>query len=272
MDAATLAALCLLHARSPDAYPLAQGVTCAGEPATAMATDPAALSPLVDTPEAREAIGRVAYAEAGNQGDSGLAGVVYTILNRLADGRWGGSVEAVVNAPHQFEPVMRAGGRWQALRPVSEAQQAHIDTIINLALDGRLPDLTGGARYFQNPTIVAARAKAGSVSAALVNFGGATPTTVIGAHACYAAPVGGGSSTRPATSRSTLASRRAGGEIFVGENRAAPDGQYDQGGSQSDTPNHGAAPPPKPIQQVAASTTDGIFIRADGTSSDDDRR
>jgi len=110
MDAATLAALCLLHARSPDAYPLAPGVTCAGEPATAMATDPAALSPLVDTPEAREAIGRVAYAEAGNQGDSGLAGVVYTILNRLADGRWGGSVAAVVDAPHQFEPVMRAGG------------------------------------------------------------------------------------------------------------------------------------------------------------------
>jgi spore germination cell wall hydrolase CwlJ-like protein len=136
---------------------------------------------------AREAIARVAYAEAGGQGDAGLAGVVYTILNRLRDGRWGASVEAVVNAPHQFEPVTRAGGDWRNLPAVSESQRARVDTIINLALDGHLPDLTKGARYFQNPRIVADRARAGTVSPALVNFGGARPSAVIGAHAFYAA-------------------------------------------------------------------------------------
>ena len=133
----------------------------------------------------REAIARVAYAEAANQGDSGLAGVVYTIINRLADGRWGGSVEAVVNARRQFEPVMRAGGSWRSLPTVSEARQARIDTIINLALEGRLPDPTNGARFFQNPQIVAGRAARGEVSAGLVNFGGAPPSAVIGAHSFY---------------------------------------------------------------------------------------
>ena len=38
-------------------------------------------------------------------------GVVYTILNRLQDGRWGGSIDAVLNARSQFEPVMRGGRR-----------------------------------------------------------------------------------------------------------------------------------------------------------------
>jgi hypothetical protein len=58
----------------------------------------------------RDAIARVAYAEAGNQGDSGLAAVVYTILNRLQDGRWGDTIDSVLNARAQFEPVLRAGG------------------------------------------------------------------------------------------------------------------------------------------------------------------
>jgi hypothetical protein len=163
---------------------------------------------------------RTVIAEAGDQGDSGLAGVVYTILNRLSDGRWGGSVEAVVDAPGQFEPVMRAGGSWRALRPVTPAQEARVNTIVNLALDGRLPDLTGGARYFQNPKIVAARAKAGMVSESLVNFGGAAPSAVIGAHAFYVAGAphtGGG---RRASPRATAGDvRRSGNDIFVGENR-----------------------------------------------------
>jgi hypothetical protein len=110
---------------------------------------------------------------------------VFTILNRLSSGQWGNSVERVVNARGQFEPVMRAGGGWRGLRPVTPAQQARIDTILNLAVEGRLPDLTGGARYFQNPTVVAARAAAGTVSPRLVNFGGATPSAVIGGHSFY---------------------------------------------------------------------------------------
>lgn len=161
----------------------------AGSGARAQAVEGSAdlsrLRSLVDTPSARDAIARVAWAEAAGQGDSGLAGVVYTILNRLAAGRWGASVDQVVNARAQFEPVLRAGGDWRALPPVRPADRARIDTILNLALEGRLPDLTGGALYFQNPKIVASRAAAGVVSPRLVHFGGASPSVVIGDHAFY---------------------------------------------------------------------------------------
>ncbi|WP_291878634.1 cell wall hydrolase [Caulobacter sp.] len=138
-------------------------------------------------PGAREAIARVAYAEAANQGDSGRLAVVYTILNRVADQRWGASVDQVLNARSQFEPVMRAGGDWRALPAATPVQRARIDTLINLVLEGRAPDLTGGALYFQNPRIVAARAAAGQVAPGLVHFGGAAPSAVIGDHAFYLA-------------------------------------------------------------------------------------
>jgi spore germination cell wall hydrolase CwlJ-like protein len=180
----------------------------------------APLRAIVSSPEARDAIARTVVAEASDQGDSGMAGVVFTILNRLADGRWGRTVEAVVNAPGQFEPVMRAGGSWRGLKPASEAQQARVNTILNLALDGRLPDPTGGARYFQNPQIVAARARAGEVSQELVNFGGRAPSAVIGGHAFYvAAGRSSGARGRSAAGASDVSSRPAGDAIFIGENR-----------------------------------------------------
>ncbi|AZS19207.1 cell wall hydrolase [Caulobacter sp. FWC26] len=139
----------------------------------------------VAAPGAREAIARVAVAEAANQGDSGLLAVVYTILNRVADGRWGRSIDQVLNARAQFEPVLRAGGDWRGLPAASAVQRARVDTLINLVVDGRAPDLTGGALYFQNPRIVADRAASGQVSPRLVHFGGRTPSAVIGDHAFY---------------------------------------------------------------------------------------
>lgn len=156
----------------------------------------AALKAKVEAPDAREAIARVAYAEAAGQGDGGLAGVVFTVLNRLDSGAWGSSIEAVLNAPRQFEPVWRAGGDWRGLAPVSPAQRARIEVILNLALEGRLPDPTGGALYFQNPAIVAERARAGSVSPDLVDFGGRRPSAVIGDHSFY--PASGAEIVKPA--------------------------------------------------------------------------
>ena len=232
MDPAALAGLCLLLARGQSAQPLPAGVNCLPPaPASAVIAPPltrSGLGPLVAGPDAREAITRVAFAEAGNQGDSGLAAVVYTILNRVQDGRWGATVEAVVNARGQFEPVMRAGGDWRRLPASTVAQRTRIETILNLALEGRLPDLTNGARFFQNPQIVADRARRGEVSEGLVNFGGTGPSAVIGAHSFYveARSAGGrGSRTTAATSTprgssSAAAWQAAGGAIFVGDNRA----------------------------------------------------
>lgn len=180
------------------------------------------LETVLNTAEARDAMARVAWAEAGNQGESGLAGVVYTILNRLIDGRWGRTVEAVVDAPRQFEPVLRAGGTWRRLPPVTAVQEATVHTIVELALQGRLPDLTGGARYFQNRRIVAARAAAGLVPERLVGFDGAASSAQIGDHTFYPGPPkqAPGASRRH---RSVAGSVRAvTGSIFFGETQASP--------------------------------------------------
>ena len=76
------------------------------------------------SPDDREALGRLAYAEAGNQGEEGLAAVLYAVLNRLASGRFGSDVTAVIEAPGQFEPVDSAGGHWrnQELSVLGELQ------------------------------------------------------------------------------------------------------------------------------------------------------
>ena len=52
---------------------------------------------MVMSPNDREALARVAYAEAGNQGLIGLAAVVYTVMNRVASGEFQDSVEAVID-------------------------------------------------------------------------------------------------------------------------------------------------------------------------------
>lgn len=276
MDPAALAGLCLLLARGQSAQPLPAGVNCPPPaPASAMTArlTRSGLVPLVAGPDAREAITRVAFAEAGNQGDSGLAAVVYTILNRVQDGRWGATVEAVVNARGQFEPVMRVGGDWRRLPVSTVAQRARIETILNLALEGRLPDLTNGARYFQNPQIVADRASRGEVSEGLVNFGGTGPSAVIGAHSFYvdvrSAGGRGARSAKPATaprgSSSAAAWQAAGGAIFVGDNRAA------QGpGAVSSTAPDGAGQGAMRATKVADPGR-SIFVDGPGLAAGDDR-
>jgi spore germination cell wall hydrolase CwlJ-like protein len=132
----------------------------------------------------KEAIARVSYAEAATQGEAGLAGVVYTILNRLISGEFGKTITQIVNAKHQFEPVQRVGG-WQNLPIATDTQKAKINTIITLALEGHLPDVTKGALFFQNPKIVTMRETKGTVSKGLTHFGGSKPSSVIKDHAFY---------------------------------------------------------------------------------------
>jgi len=254
MDAAAIAGLCALLTRGEPGPALPPGVVCPPAAAAILSTpDRIDLRPLVQGSAARDAIARVTYAEAGNQGDSGLAAVVYTILNRLQDGRWGGSVDVVLNAPSQFEPVMRAGGDWRGLPPVSAAAQARIDTILNLALDGRLPDLTHGARYFQNPAVVADRARAGQVAAGLVNFGGATPSAVIGAHSFYA-ETGRGGRRAPAVRGVASSGVRAGETVmFVSANQPLHPDDGD--------------PSPAPTTVRAGDPSQALFVGPDGRVS-----
>lgn len=258
MDPAALAGLCLLLARGAAPAPLPAGVVCPPAASPGVVLDGTDLAAKVATSEARDAIARVAFAEAGNQGDSGLAGVVYTILNRLADGRWGGTVDGVLNARSQFEPVMRAGGDWRALPAVAASDRARVETIVNLALEGRLPDLTGGARYFQNPAIVASRARAGKVAPSLVNFGGQAPSAIIGAHSFYRGQEGRAPGRASASSASQMS-------LFVGENRAGP---------VNDTPNAeagGAEEGTRPSTYPNGDPSRGLFVTAGGVIGVDPR-
>jgi hypothetical protein len=137
------------------------------------------------SPDERDALGRLAYAEAGNQGEEGLAAVLYAVLNRLASRRFGSDVTSVIEAAGQFEPVDRVGGHWRSLPSLSAQQHATIETILDLIQQGRLPDPTHGATFFQNPRIVAAREAVGLVRAGLTNFNNQTPIAVIRDHAFY---------------------------------------------------------------------------------------
>ncbi|MFO1153975.1 MAG: cell wall hydrolase [Rhodospirillales bacterium] len=132
----------------------------------------------------REAIGRIAYAEAGNQGEEGIAAVIYTILNRVSSGQFQSTIQGVIDAPNQFEPATRAGG-WRYLPPLTLSQRIQYETILKLILASRLPDPTNGALFFQNARIVAARAAAGSGSSYLVDFGGTPPIAEIRDHRFY---------------------------------------------------------------------------------------
>jgi hypothetical protein len=137
------------------------------------------------SPDDRDALGRLAYAEAGGQGEEGLAAVIFAVLNRLASGHFGADVTAVVEAPGQFEPVDRAGGHWRLLPPLTATQRATIETILGLIQQGRLPDPTHGATSFQNPSIVAAREAAGQVRPGLTDFGHQTPIAIVRDHAFF---------------------------------------------------------------------------------------
>lgn len=140
--------------------------------------------PLTLSSEDRDAITRVAVAEAANQGESGLSGVVWTIINRYKNGSFGSSITDIVNSKNQFEPVTKVG-KWNALPKPSKEELVRANTIINLILSGHFPDPTKGALYFQNPTIVKAREEEGTVSKGLTNFGGAKPTITIKDQAFY---------------------------------------------------------------------------------------
>ena len=140
---------------------------------------------LILSPDDREALGRVAYAEAGSQREEGLAAVTHAVLNRLASGQFGATVQGVLDAPGQFEPVTRAGGNWRYLPPLTASQRLVFGTILDLILQGRLPDLTAGSTYFQNAAVVAQRAEAGQVSPNLVNFGGQTPAAIVRDHSFF---------------------------------------------------------------------------------------
>lgn len=131
-----------------------------------------------------DAIGRVIYAEAGNQNVVGQVAVLDTILNRVRDLHFASDIQGVISQPGQFEPVQKAHG-WRNLPKPPESLTDKLCDWLQLKAAGVLGDPTYGALYFQNEAEVARRAARGKVRESLVGFNEMPVTVKIQDHTFY---------------------------------------------------------------------------------------
>lgn len=115
------------------------------------------LSPL-DPPSGatKDLATRTVVAEAGNQGMTGMQAVANVLRNRAASGKFGGdTLEGVISAPKQFEPMNTPAGRQRmaAIDPQSQAYQTAARAL-EKAYAGEDP--TRGATHFYAPKAQAA--------------------------------------------------------------------------------------------------------------------
>lgn len=195
------------------AHKVAVGQRAAVRSAAVAAAICAALASPADaralTETDKDAICRVVYAEAGAEPLAGRVAVAAVILTRMGADK---SAVEVVSAPSQFEPVTRAGGDYRRL-PLRADQAVECRTILDLASAGLINDPTGKATHFQNPAIVAERARKGSVRQSLVDFGGLPVTADIGRHRFYRGTVP--SAARAPKKAPSLVSRPRGGSMTL---------------------------------------------------------
>jgi spore germination cell wall hydrolase CwlJ-like protein len=108
---------------------------------------PEAPKPAAYSPQDRDALTRMLATEAIGEGPDGMAAAGHVALNRLKAGFGGAkSLVDVVNAPHQFEGMSRAG-------QVNPQDYARAGQVADALLNGGVPDPTNGALNFLNPEL-----------------------------------------------------------------------------------------------------------------------
>jgi len=108
------------------------------------------------SPQDRDLTIRTVLGEAGDQPLAGQAAVASVIFNRAQSPQWGGSPSKVVLAPGQFEPWQTRARQLLSYAPDSPEYQG-VGQVVDKVASGEIPDPTGGATYFLNPSIVRAR-------------------------------------------------------------------------------------------------------------------
>lgn len=93
-------------------------------------------------------LARVAYAEAGNQGDMGMRMVIDCVLNQVDDPRFPDTIEGVLYAPGNFTTVS-SGRIW--MTPSTEAWEAAKAKLANRTDYNVLYFRTGGYHSFGTP-------------------------------------------------------------------------------------------------------------------------
>jgi spore germination cell wall hydrolase CwlJ-like protein len=106
--------------------------------------------------EDRDYMIRTIVFEAAGEPDEGKIAVAYVILNRIKSGGWGDSIKDVVTSPWQFEPWMTRREEMEKLSPDAPSYK-NAAQIADAVVAGQVPDPTGGATHFLNPTIVRER-------------------------------------------------------------------------------------------------------------------
>ena len=93
-------------------------------------------------------LGRIVQAEAGNQSEKGKQAVAATIINRLNSGQYGNTLQSVLTASGQFQPVTAVGGNLSKLKRANVKTQRAVSQLLN-NFSAKNP--VGNALFFQNP-------------------------------------------------------------------------------------------------------------------------
>lgn len=120
-------------------------------------------------PRSLRCLALVALAEAGGEGERGMAAVMQVMRNRTADGRFAADPCSVALEPGQFQPVMEQDWLRQALlqvqggQPDKPARQsipygtttlAAAEELARRTIGSSHTDPTEGALYFMNPSLI----------------------------------------------------------------------------------------------------------------------
>jgi spore germination cell wall hydrolase CwlJ-like protein len=106
--------------------------------------------------KAIDVIARTIWGEARGEGDEGMAAVAAVIMNRAAiGGWWGSSPIAVALFPWQFSAWNENDPNRAKVKAVTADDPAFARAleIATDAVDGKLPDITGGATHYHTKAI-----------------------------------------------------------------------------------------------------------------------
>lgn len=93
-----------------------------------------------------------AWKEARGEGANGMRAVLHVIANRVGSPGFAHDVHGVVFGKNQFTSMSVPSDPEFNLQPKDgDAQFAYCSNLVGFVLEGKDVDITGGARYYDNP-------------------------------------------------------------------------------------------------------------------------
>lgn len=123
------------------------------------------------TEKDRDILARTLWGEARGESLAGQIAVAWTIRNRVDDGKdlswWGEGYAGVCQKPYQFSCWNKTDPNYQfliGLKQIPLRELAQVRIAADQVIDGKVPDLTGGATHYyaiamKTPPVWAAKAK-----------------------------------------------------------------------------------------------------------------